>query len=506
MGEGDEARVPVGLRRWLIAISAVAGTDLYAITQTNVGIALPHMQGAFSAAPDQVAWLVTSFVVGTTIMTVLSGWLAARFGRRELFLCSIIGFTIATIACGASTSLGEAVFWRAMQGVLGAPLIPLGQAITIDAFPQEKQGLATSVWAIGSMVGTIFGVLVGGILVEHASWPWIFWINVPVGILVLLSAWLFVPRVPRDRHRHLDVFGVIALVVGIGALQLVLNRGERLDWFDSGEIAVEATVAALAIFIFAVHSATTLRPFLPPALFANRNFLVGQAMIFTYGALVFLPLFILPLLLQQIGGYAETDIGRLLAPRGVGFVLSLLIMGPLMNRLDPRLVYIAGLFALVAASWGLAFGTLTIDPWTVVWTSFVQGIGAGVAFVPVSVLAFATIDRRLRTEGLAVFHLILNIGTTVGVAVIFNVLTRDLQANRSVLSYFINPYNKVLGFGGAAELWDTGEQGGLAALNAEVGRQAAVIAYNDTFFLIGVIAFAAMPLCLLLKPVRGEAK
>jgi len=188
MGEGGEARVPVGLRRWLIAVSAVAGTDLYAITQTNVGIALPHMQGAFSAAPDQVAWLVTSFVVGTAIMTVLSGWLAARFGRRELFLCSIIGFTIATIACGASTNLGEAVFWRAMQGVLGAPLIPLGQAITIDAFPQEQQGLATSVWAIGSMVGTIFGVLVGGLLVEHASWPWIFWINVPIGILVLFIA------------------------------------------------------------------------------------------------------------------------------------------------------------------------------------------------------------------------------------------------------------------------------------------------------------------------------
>jgi len=183
--------------------------------------------------------------------------------------------------------------------------------------------------------------------------------------------------------------------------------------------------------------------------------------------------------------------------------LSLLIMGPVMNRLDPRLVYIGGLFSLVAASWGLAFGTLTIDPWTVVWTSFVQGIGAGVAFVPVSVLAFATIDRRLRTEGLAVFHLVLNIGTTVGVAVIFNLLTRDLQANRSVLSYFINPYNKVLGFGGAADLWDTGKSGGLAALNAEVGRQATVIAYNDTFFLIGVIAVAAIPLCLLLKPPRS---
>jgi MFS transporter, DHA2 family, multidrug resistance protein len=495
--------VPVGLRRWLIAISAVAGTDLYAITQTNVGIALPHMQGAFSAAPDQVAWLVTSFVVGTTIMTVLSGWLAARFGRRELFLCAILGFTIATVACGASTSLEEAVFWRTMQGVLGAPLLPLGQAITIDAFPQEQQGLATSFWAIGAMVGTIFGVLVGGLLVEHASWPWIFWVNVPIGILVLLGAWLFVPRVPRDPGRHLDVLGVLALVVGIGAVQLVFNRGERLDWFDSGEIAVEAAVAGLALFVFVVHSATTRRPFLPPALFANRNFLVGQAMIFIYGALVFLPLFILPLLLQQIGGYAETDIGRFLAPRGVGFVASLMIVGPLMSRLDPRLVYVAGLLALVASSWGLAFGTQAIDPWTVTWTSFVQGIGAGVSFVPVSVMAFATIEQRLRTEGLAVFHLILNLGTTVGVAAIFNVLARDMQANRAVLSHFINPYNKALGFGGASGLWDTGDRGGLAALNAEVGRQAAVIAYNDTFFLIGLVALAAMPLCLLLKPVRG---
>ena len=488
------------MRRWLIALSAVAGTDVYTITQTNVGIALPHMQGAFSAAPDQVAWLVTSFVVGTTIMTVLSGWLSARFGRRELFLFAIAGFVVASIACGASTSLGEAVFWRAMQGVLGAPLIPLGQAITIDAFPQEQQGLGTSVWAIGAMSGTIFGAIGGGMLVEHMSWPWIFWANAPVGMLALLGAWLFVPRVSRDPNRHLDVLGVVALVVGIGALQLVFNRGERLDWFDSGEIAIEAAVAGLALFVFVVHSATTRRPFLPPALFANRNFLVGQAMIFIYGSLVFLPLFILPLLLQQIGGYAETDIGQLLAPRGVGFVLSLLIVGPLMTRLDPRLVYIAGQLALVASGWGLAFGTQTVDPWAVTWTSFVQGIGAGVSFVPVSVMAFATINLRLRTEGLAVFHLVLNIGTTVGVAAIFNVLTRDLQSNRAVLSYFINPYNKVLGLAGTPELWDIGEQGGLAALNAEVGRQAAVIAYNDTFFLIGVVAFAAMPLCLLLKP------
>ena len=305
-------------------------------------VALPHMQGAFSATTDQIAWVMIAFIIGSAMMTTSVGWFSGRFGRRRVYLCTVAGYTVTLIGCAASTSLEQEVLWRFAQGFCGAALIPLGQLIAVNAFPKERYSQATSLWAMGFVVAGVLAPAVAGFIIEDLSWPWIFHINVPVAIGVFAAAWFLVPDSPR-KTKPMDWMGYLSLIICVGVLQLMLARGERLDWFSSPEIVIEALISAIAFYVFLAHTFTAKEPFVDKVLFHDRNFGLGLVFIFLIGTVLFLPLLLLPLQLQQVGGYAPIDTGYLLLPRGVGTLIGLVVMAQIRDRFDPRPILCVGL-------------------------------------------------------------------------------------------------------------------------------------------------------------------
>lgn len=483
----------------MVVASGVLGSFIYFITLLSVSLALPQLQGAFSAAPDQVAWLLTSFILGTTAVITATGWLATRFGRKRVFLVAIAGFTFTSLLCGVADSLTEEVIFRTLQGAFGAPLMPIGQAIVLDAYPPEKNGLATAVWSAGALSGGVFGPLAGGYLVEIFNWSWIFYINLPIGALAFLGTWAFVPEVAKDRERRLDWVGLLAILAGMIALTLLLNRGERLGWFASTEIIIEAAVTALAFYAYVAHSLTTARPFLDLGLFRDRNYVLNLIFVAVFGGIVIMPSFFLPILMQQFGGYSITLSGVLVAVRTLSYVGWSLMLSPFLDRIDPRFAVFIGLLLVAGPTWAMSDWNLDIRVWDVVWTSVLQGIGSGFIFSPVAMMAFSTLPTHLRTEGMSLFHLILNLASSIGVAGMFYLLVRYSQVNHEVLAAHVNPYNEL--FRGSA-VWDLSEPSTLVAIESEISRQAGMIAFNNNHLLLAIMAVAAIPLLLLIRLPR----
>ena len=493
---------PTGLKRTGIVASGVLGSFVYFITLLSVSLALPQLQGAFSAAPDQVAWLLTSFILGTTAVITATGWLAMRFGRKRVFMVAIMGFTLSSLLCGLAGSLTEEVIYRTLQGAFGAPLMPLGQAIVLDAFPREKNGLATAIWSAGALSGGVFGPLVGGYLVEMFSWPWIFYINLPIGVIAVLGTWAFVPEIARDRERRLDWVGLIALLTGLTALTLMLNRGERLEWFASTEIIVEAGITVLAFYAYVTHSLTTIKPFLDLGLFRDRNYVLSLFFVSVFGGIVIMPTFFLPILMQQFGGYSITLSGVLVAVRTVSYVGWSLMLSPFLDRIDSRLAVGIGLLLVAGPTWTMSDWSLDIRVWDVVWTSLVQGIGSGFIYSPVAMIAFSTLPTHLRTEGMSLFHLMLNLSSSIGVAGMFYLLVRYSQINHEILAAHVSPYNELFRLPGGSAVWDLSQPSTLAAIESEITRQAGMIAFNNNFLLMAIMAVAAIPLLLLVRLPR----
>ncbi len=489
-----------GSKRWLAFLAATFGSASQVLTLAVSGGALPYMQGAFSAAPDQMAWVLTSFVIGTTVATAFSGWLATRFGRKRFYLVSAAGFTIATMMCGFATSLSQAVLFRTLQGMFSAPLSPLGQAIVLDCFAREKQGFAVGVWSLGSVSGALIGPYIGGLLVEAHGWPWLFFLTMPASAMAFVMCWAFVPDVPPDRGRHLGFVGFGAIVVAISAMQLALNRGERLDWFDSTEIVIEIAVATIAFYLFVAHTALARRPFVDRSLFVNRNYAIGAALIFVFGALNFLQMFMIPVLLQTLGGYTIVDSGYFLGWRAAGLILSMLILVPVIDRIDVRLSFVGGFLFQVASAWSMSRWTLDIRGTDVAFTIFLQGVCSGIAFIPITMMAFSTLPARLRDDGAAMFFLMMTLGTATGTAAIFNVLTRSIKINREELGAQISVFGSVFRHGAAPHPAER-----LASLDAEVLRQSAMIAYNNSFLLIAVATLAVLPLAVFVRMPKAKA-
>jgi MFS transporter, DHA2 family, multidrug resistance protein len=488
-----------GARRWLALSAAMLGTTVYMLTMTLSGAALPHMQGAFSAAPDQMAWLLTSFIIGTTIMTACSGWVAVRFGRTRLYCVSAAGFVISSILCGFSTSLEEALIFRTIQGICGAPLSPLGQAIAIDSFPRRKQGLAVAMWSFGGMAGSAIGPFYAGALIEDYGWPWVFFVNVPLGALAFLAAWAFVPEIETDKARRFNWFGFIVLVVAICGFELMLNRGEQRDWFDSTEIVLEAAIGGFALYVFAMHLWLSRRPFFDPAILMDRNYAFGLTIIFVYGMICFLQMFLMPILLQDLAGYGIGQVGELLAWRALGSMTGMLVVSQVSDRIDPRIVLVGGFACLIGSAWAMSDWTLEVSAFDVVWAIYIQGMGAAVTYVPISMMAFATLPDRQRNEGMALFFLVTNLGTATGTAIIFNVLSRGMRVNHDSMSEVLTPFNELFKHGGLPGLWNLTSPGGLAAMDAEIGRQAAMIAYNNSFYLIALTALVVLPVAAFVR-------
>ncbi len=490
----------------LITVSIMLATLMQALDTTIANVALPYMQGSLSAAQDQITWVLTSYIVSAAIMTPMSGWLTGRLGIKRVFLISIAGFTIASVLCGNAATLGEMVIFRTLQGVFGAALVPLSQIVLLDINPRERQGQAMAIWGAGMMVGPILGPVLGGWLTFNYDWRWVFYINLPIGIVTFLGILAFVRDTPRDESRRFDFLGFALLSIGVGALQIMLDRGELKDWFGSVEIIVEGTVAALGFWTFIVHTATAERPFLDPKLLKDRNFVASSILIFVVGVVLYATLALFPPLLQDLLNDPVTTSGLLMAPRGIAIMLAMLVVGRLMSHVDVRLILLFGLCVTGYSLYQMTGYSIEMDSWPVITTGFVQGIGLGALFVPLSATAFATLPAELRAEGAGFFNLVRNIGGSIGISVVETFATRLTQEVHSSIAAAATPFSPGFHLGWAQRAWNTHTLAGLAALNQEVTRQAAMIAYLDDFKLMMIVTLIAAPLLLLLtKPSRSAA-
>ena len=493
----------LGARRIMITITVMIATIMQALDMTIANVALPNMQGSLLTTQDRIAWVITSYIVTTAIFMPPTGFLAGRFGRKRLFVFAISGFTVASMLCGIATSLEEIVVYRLIQGACGAFLVPLSQSIMLDTYPREQHGAAMAIWSSGVMIGPIVGPTLGGWLTEVYDWRWVFFVNLPFGVLALLGLLAFVPETARDRLRRFDWFGFALLGTAIGSFQLMLDRGELEDWFDSAEIVIEASVAGAAFYMFIVHTATTRhRPFIDLHVFADRNVLVGLTLIAAFGALLLTGLVLLPPFLQHLMDYPVITVGVVLAPRGVGAMAAMLLVARLSSVVDMRILMAAGLALIAWSMWAMAGFNTDVDVFTLVWTGLLQGFGLGMYFVPINVCTFATLDDRYRTEAAGLFNLARNLGSSVAVSMLVALVTRYTQINRAELGAHVTPFDADLLPGP----WSAADAAGRAALNAELTRQAGAIAYVNDFKLMTLVALAVMPLVLLIRmPRRGTA-
>jgi DHA2 family multidrug resistance protein len=491
-----------GPRRALITVSVMLASIMSALDTTIANVALPRIQGSVSATQDQMAWVLTSYIVAAAIMTPLSGWLAGQIGRNRVFLYSVAGFTVASMLCGLAQSLPQIVLARLVQGLCGAALVPLSQAVLLDINPLQRHARAMAVWVMGVTLGPIIGPALGGWLTENYNWRWVFYINVPFGILAFLGILRFLPEVPTSKSRF-DFFGFSALSVGIAAFQIMLDRGQLKDWFSSTEIWIEAAVALVAVYLFVIHMLTTTeKRFVSSALFKDRNFLTGNVFIFIVGAVLYATLALLPPLLQDLLNYPVVTTGLVTAPRGVGTLAAMFIVGRLMGKVDIRLIIGTGFALAAVSSWQMTGFDLQMDSPKVVWSGLSQGLGTGFVYVPLAAATFATLTPALRNEGTAIFSLTRNLGSSIGISVVNTLLTRNTQIMHATLGEHVSRYSPMLRAqlsGGSLSLRT------LAGLNATLTEQAAMIAYNNNFRLMMVLSLAAIPLVLLLRKARGSA-
>ncbi|MGE0581508.1 MAG: DHA2 family efflux MFS transporter permease subunit [Steroidobacteraceae bacterium] len=491
-------------RVW-VTVAVMVATVMQTIDMTIANVALPHMQGALSASLDQIAWVLTSYIVAAAICTPLIGFCTARFGRKRVFSTAIIGFTLASALCGAAQSLNEIVAARLVQGVFGAALVPLSQAVMLDTWPREKHTSAMAWWGVGVIVGPILGPTLGGFLTEYHSWRWVFYINAPVGILAWIGVTVFLPETPIDRERRFDLFGFGLLAIGIGALQLCLDRGQTLDWFASPEILFEALLAGVCFYMFVTHMLTHPAPFLEPALFRDRNFIAGSMFALVVGVVLLAAVTLLPSYLQMLLGYPVRDVGVLLASRGVGTMLAMLTVGRVGDRVHPLQLMLPGALLMAGSFYWMTLFSLDTTPAMVVGSGFVQGLGLGFIFVPLTTVTFSTLSPRLRNEGTALFTLMRNVGSSVGVSLVTSVLARNTQANHAAFAQYASPFNDATRLPGYPAEWALHSPASIAALEHEITRQAQLLAYVQDFRLMLWLCVFTIPLLLVFTKRGGAA-
>ena len=474
-------------------------TLMQALDNTIANVALPYIHGSLSATLDQITWVLTSYIIAAAIMTAPVGWLAARFGRKALFVACLTGFTVASMLCGFAGTLTQMVLFRLLQGMFGAALVPLSQATMLDLYPIEQRGWAMALWGMGVMVGPILGPTLGGYLTDVYNWRWVFFINLPFGIVGIVGMMVFMKETSRNVALRFDWIGFAVLSMGLAGLQLMLDRGEQKDWFGSTEIIAETVIAALGLYLFLVHLLTAKRPFIPPAIFRDLNFVSGLLVMFAVGMVLLSSSALLAPYLQNLGGYEVSQAGLLMVPRGLGTMLAMLMAGRLINRTDPRILMLIGILMIAASMWWMMGWTPDISVWSLSTTTFAQGFGLGLVFTPLQVVAFATLPVALRTDGTALFSLMRNVGSAIGISVTSFLLAQNTQIMHASLAAGVTPFNRMLQTGGAYLQWNAATAHGLAALNAEITRQASIVAYVDDFKLMLLITLPTALLLLLMR-------
>lgn len=467
-------------------------TMLYSLTVTIVNVTLPQLQGALSATPDQVAWVVTLNLVATAVVTPMTGWLVGRFGRRPVMIWSVAGFALSSLLCAIATSLAPLLIYRIGQGAFGAPLVPLSQALIVATYPEKERAMAQGFFGMSVVLGPAIGPVFGGYLAEDYGWRWVFLLIVPLALAALLMVLAFIRDGDRKANARLDWTGFLSLSIAVTCLQLVMDRGERLDWFGSNEIILLTALMGLSFYVFLAHSFTAEQPFISPSLFLDRNFSIALLIVFVYGMLNFTPIVLLPPLLQNLNGYPDSLIGWLLAMRGMGLVLGFFLAGR-MGRFDPRVGLLIGM-TLVAVS-GVMLMDFSFDTGVpaLAWMGLIQGLGCGLMWVPLSIVAFASLPPERLPEASAIFHLLRNFGSSIFISISVMAAIRTTKVTHADLAEHVSPLNETLRFPGFADLFSLETTETIASLALEVDRQAQLIGYLNAFLLYTAAAVVTMP-------------
>ena len=487
-------------KRIPITVGLMLATVMNSLDTTIANVALPHMQGSFSASQDQMTWVLTSYIVATAIMTPLTGWLSVRIGRKTMFLISIAGFTIASMLCGVATSMAEIVVFRLLQGLCGAALIPLSQAVVLDIFPPHQVGQVMAIWGAGAILGPIFGPVLGGWLTDKFSWRWVFYINLPIGLMAFSSVWFFMGRDRGGGARPFDFLGFGALVVFIGGMQLVLDRGPTLDWFSSPEVWTEAICSLIGLYMFIVQTMTAEHPFFDRALALDRNFVSCNVFGFFIGILLFSTMALMPPMMQGLMGYSVFGAGLVMMPRGLGSFGAMFIVGRLVGRIDTRLILGVGLTLSSIALLQMSHFDLSMNSMPFVTSGVIQGLGIGLIFVPLSVLAFATLNPSLRPEATSVYTLVRSLGSSVGISMMQALFTNRAAVSHADMAAQVQPGNPAVT--GLSAAVNPATAAGLQGLNGEITRQAAMVGYVDVFRLMLLVALVVMPLLFIMSPPK----
>jgi DHA2 family multidrug resistance protein len=496
------AEPEISAQAWLIVLTATLSAAAYGFTWNAVTVALPHMMGSFAATPDQISWIMIAFIVGSAVATASAGWFANRFGKRRVFLVAGAGFAVSLLGCALADSLAGAVFWRFCQGITGAAMLPISQIIAVNAFPPERYTKATSYWAIGFIGANVMSPAIGGFLIEAGGWPAVFLIPIPFALLFVV---LGLVTLPDDDHtpEPMDWVGFASLILGLGLLQVGLARGERLGWLDSPSVLALLGGAAAFFWIFMVHTASAVRPFIPPSLFANRNFALGVLFVLTMGGIMYLPMFFLPLLLAQVAGYPPAVMGLALAGRGVGSLVGLLFQSHWGDRIDPRWLLTFGCLILVTSTGMMSRWSVDVVFGAVFLTSAIYGASASFTWGPLNKIALSRLPKAQQNIGFSVFYLAFEIGGAIGTAVFVTVHTHLAQSAHALLTRHVHAFNEafdyVTGQGWGGRVWDLDKTGDLAALAAEIGRQSQLMAHTNIFLLIAVIFTAMIPVILIFR-------
>jgi DHA2 family multidrug resistance protein len=479
-------------RKKIVTLAVMLATIIQVLDTTIANVALPHMQGSLLATQDQVAWVLTSYIVASALMTLPTGWMAGRYGRKNVLNICVAGFTLTSVLCGLATSLDQMVLFRVLQGLFGAALVPLSQATLLDINEPKDHGKAMAVWGMGVMLGPIVGPSLGGYLTEYYTWRWVFFINLPLGIASFLGLLFFLPDSKRI-ERPFDELGFVTLSIVIACLQLIMDRGEQKDWFSSLEIQIYVAMILGAAWVYVVHSMRTAHPFLSPGMLRDRNLQLGLFFMFATGLILLATMALLPPFMQNLMGYSVIDVGYTLAPRGIGTLMAMMCVSRIGNRIDARWMILFGL-SLTAFALHLMTGFTTFVPRKdIVFSGMIQGFGLGFVFIPLSTVSYVTLDPKYRAEAASLFSLIRNMGSSIGVSVAFTYFSRNMRVQHAYLTESVTPFSSWLGLDVGPDALVQGSSTALRLLDAEMTRQAATIAYISDFYMMMWVVLILIP-------------
>ncbi len=495
-----------GLRRNMVTICAMTATIMQALDTTIANVALPYMQGTLSASQDQINWVLTSYIVAAAIMTAPVGWIANRYGRKRTFIVCSAGFTIASVLCGLAQDITQMVLFRLLQGVFGAALVPLSQAVMLDSYALHERAKAMSIWGMGVMMGPIMGPSLGAWLTETYSWHWVFFVNLPFGIITVLGLVIFMDETRQNLNLRFDWFGFGALALGIGALQVALDRGEQLGWLESNEIVAEFIIAGVGFYYFFAHSFTTSRPFIQFELFKDKNFVGGCVFMTVMGLVLYSTMALSSPYLQNVIGYPIITAGVLLASRGCGTFVAMMLVGRMMRFVEARTLIVSGLSLTAASLYSMTGWTDQTGAQEIVTISIIQGFGFGLVFVPLSTVAFLTLPNHLRTDGTSMLTLLRNVASSIGISIVIAQLTEGTRRTYAILSQHINPFNHAMQMPDVSGMINLSTDAGRALADVMVAAQAQVIAFSHDYQLVMIFILCSIPLALIIGSSKAALR